>query len=107
MNQEITPAELKYLLDSGEDVLVVDVREDDELVKARFENALHIRMAQIPDRIAELYPKDQDIVVLCHLGSRSGRVASFLRESGFSNVANLAGGIDAWSREVDSKVPTY
>jgi rhodanese-related sulfurtransferase len=107
MNDEISATELKYLLDSGKDLLVVDVREDDELAKARFENALHVRMVQIPDRISELYPKDQNIVVLCHLGSRSGRVAAFLREAGFTNVANLEGGIDAWSREVDPKVPTY
>ncbi len=107
MNDEITPSELKYRLDAGEDVLIVDVREDDELAKAKLDGTLHIRMAQIPDRLSELHPKDQDIVVLCHLGSRSGRVADFLREMGFSNVANLAGGIDAWSHEVDPKVPTY
>jgi len=107
MNAEITPVELKSLLDSGKDPLLVDVRENDELQKARVENVLHIPMAQIPDRLADLYPKDQPIVVLCHHGSRSERVVEFLREAGFSDVANLAGGIDAWSRQVDSKVPTY
>ncbi len=107
MNEEISAADLKYLRDNGENVLVVDVREHDELARAKLPDVLHIRMAEIPDRLSELYPKDQDIVVMCHLGSRSGWVAAFLRENGFTNVANLAGGIDAWSREVDSRVPVY
>ncbi len=107
MREEITAADLKYMRDFGQNVLVVDVREHDELAKAKLADVLHIRMAEIPDRLGELTPRDQDIVVLCHMGGRSGRVAAYLRENGFTNVANLAGGIDAWSREIDPTIPTY
>ena len=107
MNAELTPSELKYLLDSGEDLVVLDVREDDEIARAKLEGTVHIRMMEVPDRLAELHPKDQAIVVLCHHGGRSERVAGFLREMGFTNVANLVGGINAWSHEVDPKIPTY
>ncbi|HMD02893.1 MAG TPA: rhodanese-like domain-containing protein [Candidatus Baltobacteraceae bacterium] len=107
MDSEITVAELKYLLDAGDELLLVDVRESDELAKAKLNGVLHIPMAQIPQRLAELRPADQAIVVMCHVGARSERVAAYLRENGFPNVANLAGGIDAWSREIDRSVPLY
>jgi rhodanese-related sulfurtransferase len=63
-------------------------------------------MAQVPQRVAEL-PRDRDIVVLCHLGARSERVTAFLRANGFTRAVNLAGGIDAWSREIDPAIPRY
>ena len=83
-----------------------NVREPHELAVAAIEGAVHIPMAQIPQRVGEL-PRDREIVVLCHMGARSERVTQFLRASGFDRAVNLAGGIDAWSREIDPAVPRY
>ena len=90
----------------GEDMLLVDVREGFELRLAEFPGAVHIPMAQVPERMEEL-PDDRLIVLACHKGTRSLRVLEFLKEQGYSKLRNLAGGIDAWSREVDRSVPRY
>jgi len=63
-------------------------------------------MREVPTRLAEL-PRDKPLVVMCHSGGRSGRVAQYLQDFGFSNVFNLKGGIDAWSTQIDSHVPRY
>jgi rhodanese-related sulfurtransferase len=107
MAPDITVQELKRMRDEGSDVLVLDVRELDEVETARLDDTLHIPMAAVPGRVTELLPKDRPIVVMCHGGTRSDRVAGFLRENGFENVANLSGGIDAWSRQIDPSVPLY
>jgi len=85
---------------------VVDVREPWELDVARIPDVLHIPMAQIPSRLGELDPH-QEIVVMCRSGGRSTKVAQFLDSKGFSSVANLTGGILAWSRDVDPSVRAY
>ncbi len=103
---EISVAELKRMHDANQTFTLIDVREDDELETAKLDFAKHIRMSEIPARAGEV-DKDADIVVMCHGGSRSGRVAKYLRENGYSSVANLAGGIDAWSTQIDPNVPTY
>lgn len=87
-------------------VLLLDVREPYERDLARIEPSMHIPMAEIPDRAEEL-PRDREIVVYCHGGTRSAMVAGFLEARGFERVANLSGGIDAWSVTVDPKVPRY
>jgi rhodanese-related sulfurtransferase len=66
----------------------------------------HIPMGEIPGRLAELDPH-QEIVVMCRSGGRSMQVAQFLARNGFANVANLTGGILAWSRDVDPSVRAY
>jgi rhodanese-related sulfurtransferase len=103
---EISVAELKRMHDDGEPLLLLDVREPDEVATASLDFAKHIPMANVPERLAEL-PKDRPIVVMCHSGKRSGRVTRYLRESGFPNATNLAGGIEDWSVEIDSSVPRY
>jgi rhodanese-related sulfurtransferase len=103
---EIGPTELTGMLDASPEPLLLDVREPWELSLASMPGVLNIPMAQIPDRMDEL-ARDRDIVVICHHGSRSLQVAVFLEQNGFDAVINLAGGIDAWSREVDPKVPIY
>jgi len=103
---EIGPAALKVLLDSKEPPLVLDVRERWEREAARLPGTLDIPMQQIPERLAEL-PRDRAIVVMCHGGVRSLKVAHFLARNGFGQLANLTGGIQAWADEVDPSVGTY
>jgi rhodanese-related sulfurtransferase len=91
--------------DSGE-VVLLDVREHFELTIAAVEGALHIPMREVPARLAELDPA-KPLVVLCHSGGRSRRVAEFLKGNGFPDVFNLNGGIDAWATQIDSRVPRY
>jgi rhodanese-related sulfurtransferase len=86
--------------------MLLDVREDDELATASIDFATHIPMATVPARVGEL-PHDRPIVVMCHAGSRSARVARYLRDNGFTNVTNLAGGIEDWSLQIDPSVPRY
>jgi rhodanese-related sulfurtransferase len=86
--------------------VVLDVREPDECAICQLADALHIPMAQVPARLAEV-PADTPVVVLCHHGMRSQRVAQYLRQAGRTQVINLAGGIDAWAREVDPAVRRY
>ncbi len=88
------------------DLLLLDVREPDEREAAVIEPSRHIPMREVPDRLDEL-PKDREIVVYCHGGTRSAMIAGFLEAKGYPRVANLHGGIDAWSRTVDPKVPRY
>jgi rhodanese-related sulfurtransferase len=68
---------------------------------------MHIPMREIPSRLSELGAKEGHIVVHCHHGGRSLRVTQFLRQQGFEQAQNMAGGIDAWSVEVDAAVPRY
>jgi rhodanese-related sulfurtransferase len=91
-------------------VVVLDVREPNELRAASVQPAgfrlVTIPMMEVPARLAELDPS-QPIAVLCHHGSRSQRVANFLAGNGFDRVANITGGIDAWSLELDPGVARY
>ena len=85
---------------------LVDVREPWEWDLARIDGALHIPMQQIPSRQDEI-DRAHPTVVYCHHGVRSLQVVAFLQRVGFTQLHNLAGGIDAWSREVDRDVPLY
>lgn len=89
----------------GGEAVLLDVREPFELAVARVEGALHIPMRELAARVQEL-PRDRPIFVLCHSGARSQRVANWLLPQGF-DASNVAGGIDAWSDEVDPSVPKY
>src|SRR6266436_4675500 len=92
---------VKQMLDSGEKFVLLDCREPSEVATAKIAGTLHIPMREIPARIAELEPqKTGRIVVHCHHGGRSLRVTQYLRQQGFTQVQNMAGGIDAWSLEV-------
>ena len=85
---------------------MLDVREPWEYEQVHVEGARHIPMAQIPDRLAELDPKAR-YVVICHHGGRSQQVAQFLMTKGYDQVANLAGGIDAWALALDPNLARY
>lgn len=103
---EIDVATLASWREAGRPHAVLDVREPWEVAVASLEGALLVPMGEVPARLGEL-PGDAPLVVLCHHGGRSLRVTLWLRGRGFDNAVNLAGGIDAWSREVDPAVPTY
>jgi rhodanese-related sulfurtransferase len=103
---EISVDELAAWRAAGGGPMVLDVREAHELAVSALAGAVHIPMGQIPARAAEV-PSDVPVVVMCHHGARSMRVVQFLRQSGHANVVNLAGGIDAWSCEIDPAVPRY
>jgi rhodanese-related sulfurtransferase len=102
---EITPAEFVARRDSGETLTLLDVREDWELGVASVPGIIHIPMGQVADRLQEL-DRNTEVVVLCRSGRRSLEVAKFLQQNGFKTV-NLAGGILAWSRDLDATIPTY
>jgi rhodanese-related sulfurtransferase len=102
---EITPAEYLTRRENGEDLILLDVREEWELKVASVPNIVHIPMGQVPARLNELDPQ-KEVVVLCRSGRRSWDIAAFLQQHGFRAV-NLAGGILAWSRDIDPSIPTY
>lgn len=104
---EITPTELKQRLDNGEDIQIVDVREDSEVAIGTIPNSIQIPLAQILTRMNEIDP-NRETVVHCKMGGRSARAIDALKRSGFSGpLLNLRGGIIAWSNEVDPSVPKY
>jgi rhodanese-related sulfurtransferase len=98
--------EIKARLDLGEELLLLDVREPDEVAFCAIPGSVHIPLGQVPGRLHELDP-EREIVVVCHHGARSFQACMFLRARGFGNVYNLDGGIDAWSLSVDPTVPRY
>ena len=114
MIAQIRPADLATWFDDQtagrRPPIVLDVREPWELqtasVKADGFELIAIPMNEIPARLGEV-DAARPVACLCHHGTRSQRVASFLAQQGFSQLANIAGGIDAWSRERDPAVPRY
>lgn len=111
MIAQVRPSEFAaWLQQQPERPVLLDVREPWEVQVASVTpdgfDVVAIPMNQIPARLAEL-PQDRPIACLCHHGARSQRVALFLAQQGHADVANIAGGIDAWSRERDPKVPVY
>ncbi len=106
MIEDITPGEFVRRRDSGELRTLLDVRETWEIEIARIHRTIDIPMAEIPVRIAEL-DASQAIAVLCHSGGRSAQVANYLAQTGFDRVANIVGGIDTWSLDVDDSISRY
>ncbi len=103
---EITPQELKTRLDRGERIVIVDVREPHEWDIAHIEGARLMPLGSLAERVHELDSADE-IVLHCKTGVRSARALEFLRGIGFRKLKNLKGGINAWAREVDPRLPTY
>ncbi len=107
MIKEITPREFLDRRAGGAELTLLDVREDWETALAPVPaDIVHIPMGQIPERLNELDPQ-RETVVICRSGGRSLQVAQFLSAQGFASVSNLAGGILAWSRDLDSRIPQY
>jgi rhodanese-related sulfurtransferase len=107
MGQELGPRDFLDRREKGEEMTLLDVREDWEVALAPVPTeTVHIPMGEISDRIGELDPK-KETVVICRSGGRSAQVADFLERQGFGKVFNLSGGILAWSRVIDPSIPQY
>ena len=103
---EITPAELKSVLDSGEKLTILDVREPHEYEISSLSNSILIPLGQLPSRMNELNRQD-NIVVHCKMGGRSAKAVELMKQAGFNQVKNLTGGINRWAEEVDPSLPRY
>jgi len=103
---QIQPLKLKQRLDQGEDIFLIDVREEWEYSLVSIEGSTLIPLGELADRVQE-FIFEEEIVVICHHGVRSHHGASILLESGFKTVHNLIGGIDGWSQVVDPSLPRY
>jgi rhodanese-related sulfurtransferase len=109
MDYEITPETVneEVKAQATDAFTLLDVREPWEFETASIAGSKHIPMGDIPSRAhQELDPEDH-IVVVCHHGVRSMTVTNWLRQQGFEKAQSMRGGIDAWSRQIDPKVPTY
>ena len=102
---QLSVKELKQRLDAGEDLFILDVREPHEYQIANIGGKL-IPLNDVPQRLAEI-DREREVIVQCKSGGRSQRVAEFLQQSGYPRVVNLAGGILAWSAEIDPSVQKY
>ena len=105
---EISTRDVQALRASGGDLLLVDCREPEEHAVAALAGSALIPMGELPERLGELAGREGDrIVVYCHLGGRSLRVAHWLRGQGFQNAQSMAGGIDEWAAEIEPGMPRY
>lgn len=105
--QEITASELKAQIDAGVDIQLIDVRQPDEYAFAKIDGSKLIPLGEIIPRMGEI-DETRDTIIHCKMGGRSARAIEALERSGFKgSLKNLAGGITAWSNEVDPKVPKY
>lgn len=107
MLPDLTPAALHARLAAGEDIQLIDVREQIEFDYCRIAGSVLIPLGEVPRRAAEI--RSQGLVVLvCHHGVRSAQALGYLQHRlGRQNLLNLKGGIDAWSLSVDPSVPVY
>jgi rhodanese-related sulfurtransferase len=103
---EITAQNATSLLQEGKAKLI-DVREPWEYATAKIDGSLLMPMGDVPSRAHQELDPDERLLILCHHGVRSLSVTNWLRQQGFDASQSIAGGIDAWSREVDHAVPRY
>ena len=105
---EIDVLAVNTMQQNQEEFLLLDVREQNEYDIARIDGSVLLPMSELRLRLEELEPhQDSRIVVHCHHGGRSMQVTRALRDRGYANVQNMAGGIDAWSLQIDSSVTRY
>ena len=107
MLPDITPTALHARLAAGEDIQLIDVREETESDYCRIAGSVLIPLGEVPRRAAEIRA-DGPVVLICHHGVRSAQALGYLQHRlGRENLLNLRGGIDAWSQEVDASVAIY
>jgi rhodanese-related sulfurtransferase len=105
---EVDCQTVKDQLDRGDDFLLLDCREGDEHTLVSIAEAKPLPMSELVDRVGELEPhRQRRIVVHCHHGGRSLRVANWLRQQGFAQAQSMSGGIDRWAQEIDTRLPRY
>ena len=106
--RQIQPLEVKNALDSGEPVMLIDVREPQEYAICRIEGSTLIPLGELVSQAADVeIPEGALVVVYCHHGVRSLSGAAILQRAGHENVASMMGGIDWWSQLIDPSVPRY
>jgi rhodanese-related sulfurtransferase len=100
---------VKHRLDAGEKLFLIDVREPQEFAIARIEGGELVPMRTVPASLAQLQARaaEAPLIVYCHHGVRSMNVVHWLRGQGIEACQSMSGGIDAWSREIDARVPRY
>jgi len=106
LDYEISPAAAATLLAEG-NARLIDVREPWEFATASIAGTVSMPMGDVPARAHQELDPEERLVVLCHHGMRSMNVTVWLRNQGFEQAQSIAGGIDAWSAEVDPAVPRY
>ncbi|MGH7410179.1 MAG: rhodanese-like domain-containing protein [Candidatus Methylomirabilis sp.] len=106
MGATITVQELKEKLDRGEKIVLIDVREPWEYNICKIPGAQLIPLGTLATEYKKLDP-NAEIILHCHMGMRSMDATQFLLQQGFKNAKNLAGGINAWSLQIDPSVPRY
>ena len=107
MVAQISPRDLFQSLENGQSIRLVDVRQPWENQLATLPGSVLIPLNELPQRAQEIVRDQGVVVVFCHHGIRSLSAAGYLQRLGFINVKSLAGGIDAWSCEIDPTVPRY
>jgi rhodanese-related sulfurtransferase len=104
---EIAPSAVSVRLEAGERLRLIDVREPAEYAIAQINGAELIPMRAMPQHLSDLEESDDMLIVFCHHGIRSLSVVEWLRRQGVEKCQSMSGGIDLWSREIDSAVPRY
>lgn len=104
--QTITVEQLAALQPEWDKVVLLDVRDPWEFEICRLPGSVNIPMNEITERAQEL-DREARTVVICHFGMRSLEVSGWLESSGFKNISNLEGGLDAWAERVDEDMPRY
>jgi rhodanese-related sulfurtransferase len=104
--QQITVQDLDAWRREGREIAIIDVRETWEIEICSLAGALSIPLQTLPARVGEV-PTDRPVVVYCHHGMRSLQAVTWLQRAGRDNVVNLAGGIDAWARQIDPSMGVY
>jgi adenylyltransferase/sulfurtransferase len=103
---EVTVEELKAMRDRGDLFVLVDVREEREWAISDLPDSVKIPLGTLPESLGQLSP-DDDIVVYCRTGGRSGNAVQFLHAKGYGKAKNLVGGINKWAERIDKSLPRY
>ncbi|MCE9589925.1 MAG: rhodanese [Planctomycetes bacterium] len=105
---EVTPRQVKAMLDAGDDFVLIDCRTPGEYQVTRVEGSVLVPLQEVAARLPELEKyRDQKIVVNCHHGVRSLRMTAALRQQGFEDVKSMAGGIDLWAMDIEPGMKRY